>query len=403
MSHAAAELAARVSYGRLLAYLAAQSRDLTAAEDALGEAFVAALETWPRAGVPDKPEAWLLAVARRRLIDGARHARVEDVAAAALRIVVDRAEQEASSKALFPDERLKLLFVCAHPAIDPAARTPLMLQTVLGLDAARIASAFLVAPAAMGQRLVRVKAKIRDAGIRFEIPEPRELPSRLEAVLQAIYAAYGSAWEDVAGADPRRQGLAEEAIWLGRLVTRLLPDEPEGQGLLALMLHCEARRGARRDAEGRYVPLTRQDVALWSQPLTEEAEEILAAASTAMKPGRFQLEAAIQSVHAQRAVTGHTDWEAIALLYEGLIRLAPTIGARVGSAAALAEAKGDDAGLAALEAIPPDAVTGYQPYWALSAHLLKRLGRAAEAREAYARAVGLSEDPAVRDFLRDSF
>ena len=403
MSHAAAELAARVSYGRLLAYLAAQWRDVTAAEDALGEAFVAALETWPRAGVPDKPEAWLLAVARRRLIDGARHARVEDVAAAALRIVVDRAEQEASSKALFPDERLKLLFVCAHPAIDEAARTPLMLQTVLGLDAARIASAFLVAPAAMGQRLVRVKAKIRDAGIRFEIPEPRELPSRLEAVLQAIYAAYDSGWEDVAGADPRRQGLAEEAIWLGRLVTRLLPDEPEGRGLLALMLHCEARRGARRDAEGRYVPLTRQDVALWSQPLTEEAEEILAAASTAMKPGRFQLEAAIQSVHAQRAVTGHTDWEAIALLYEGLIRLAPTIGARVGSAAALAEAKGDDAGLAALEAIPPEAVTGYQPYWALSAHLLKRLGRAAEAREAYARAVGLSEDPAVRDFLRDSF
>ena len=403
MSHAAAELAARVSYGRLLAYLAAQSRDLTAAEDALGEAFVAALETWPRAGVPDKPEAWLLAVARRRLIDGARHARVEDVAAAALRIVVDRAEQEASSKALFPDERLKLLFVCAHPAIDPAARTPLMLQTVLGLDAARIASAFLVAPAAMGQRLVRVKAKIRDAGIRFEIPEPRELPSRLEAVLQAIYAAYGSGWKDVAGADPRRQGLAEEAIWLGRLVTRLLPDEPEGQGLLALMLHCEARRGARRDAEGRYVPLTRQDVALWSQPLIEEAEEILAAASKAMKPSRFQLEAAIQSVHAQRAVTGRTDWEAIALLYEGLIRLAPTIGAQVGSAAALAEAKGDDAGLAALEAIPPEAVAGYQPYWALSAHLLERLGRAAEAREAYARAVGLSEDPAVRDFLRDSF
>ena len=403
MSHAAAELAARVSYGRLLAYLAARSRDVTAAEDALGEAFVAALETWPRAGVPDKAEAWLLAVARRRLIDGARHAKVEDVAAAALHIVVDRAEQEASSKALFPDERLKLLFVCAHPAIDEAARTPLMLQTVLGLDAARIASAFLVAPAAMGQRLVRVKAKIRDAGIRFEIPEPRELPSRLEAVLQAIYAAYDSGWEDVAGADPRRQGLAEEAIWLGRLVTRLLPDEPEGQGLLALMLHCEARRWARRDAEGRYVPLTRQDVALWSQPLIEEAEEILAAASKAMKPSRFQLEAAIQSVHAQRAVTGHTDWEAIALLYEGLIRLAPTIGAQVGSAAALAEAKGDDAGLSALEAIPPEAVAGYQPYWALSAHLLKRLGRAAEAREAYARAIGLSEDPAVRDFLRDSF
>ena len=403
MSYAAAELAARSSYGRLLAYLAAQSRDVTAAEDALGEAFVAALETWPRAGVPDKPEAWLLAVARRRLIDGARHAKVEDVAAAALRIEVDRAEQEASSKALFPDERLKLLFVCAHPAIDEPARTPLMLQTVLGLDAARIASAFLVAPAAMGQRLVRVKAKIRDAGIRFEIPEPRELPSRLEAVLDAIYAAYGSAWEDVAGADPRRQGLAEEAIWLGRLVTGLLPDEPEAQGLLALMLHCAARREARRNADGRYVPLTSQDVALWSRPLFEEAEAILATASKARKPGRFQLEAAIQSVHAQRAGTGRTDWEAIALLYEGLIRLAPTIGAQVGAAAALAEAKGDDAGLAALEAIPPDAVSAYQPYWALRAHLLKRLGRPAEASEAYARAIGLSEDPAVRQFLRDSF
>lgn len=399
MSHAAAELAARVSYGRLLAYLAARSRDVTAAEDALAEAFVAALETWPRAGVPDKPEAWLLAVARRRLIDGARHAKVEDVAAAALRIVVDRAEQEASSKALFPDERLKLLFVCAHPAIDEAARTPLMLQTVLGLDAVRIASAFLMAPAAMGQRLVRVKAKIRDAGIGFEVPEPRELPSRLGAVLEAIYAAYGSGWEDVAGADPRRQGLAEEAIWLGRLVTRLLPDEPEAQGLLALMLHCEARRAARRDAEGRYVPLTSQNVALWSRPLIEEAEAVLAAASKVMKPGRFQLEAAIQSVHAQRAVTGRTDWEAIAVLYEGLIRLAPTIGARVGHAAALAEARGAEAGLAALDALPPGAVITYQPYWALSAHVLTRLGRSGEAAKAYARAVGLSEDPAVRRFL----
>ena len=207
----------------------------------------------------------------------------------------------------------------------------------------------------------------------------------------------------MAGADPRRQGLAEEAIWLGRLVTRLLPDEPEAQGLLALMLHCEARRGARRDADGHYVPLTGQDVARWSRAMIDEAEAILAATSRAKEPGRFQLEAAIQSVHAQRAVTGRTDWEAIALLYEGLIRIAPTIGAQVGSAAALAEAKGDEAGLAALEAIQPDAVTFYQPYWALSAHLLKRLGRLAEAREAYARAVGLSEDPAVRQFLRDSF
>jgi len=403
VSHRAAELAARSSYGRLLAYLAAWSRDVSAAEDALGEAFLEAVDTWPRTGVPAKPEAWLLTVARRRLIDGARHAKVEDTAAAALRLVMDRAEQEASAQAVFPDERLKLLFVCTHPAIDPAARTPLMLQTVLGLDAARIASAFLVAPATVGQRLVRVKAKIRDAGIHFEIPERHELPSRLESVLEAIYAAYGSGWEDVAGADPRRQGLAEEAIWLGRLVAQLLPDEPEGKGLLALMLHCEARRGARRDTRGSYVPLSRQDVALWSRSMIDEAEAVLSAASAAKRPGRFQLEAAIQSVHAQRAVTGRTDWVAIALLYEGLILLAPTIGARVGQAAALAETRGAESGLSALGAIPPDAVASYQPYWALSGHLLKRVGRTAEARRAYARAVGLSEDPAVRDFLRDSF
>jgi RNA polymerase sigma-70 factor (ECF subfamily) len=395
----AVELAARAAYGRLVAYLAAPWRDVARAEDALGDALVAALETWPRDGVPDRPEAWLLAVARRRLVDVARHARVEAATAPDLRTVVERGEEEASSATVFPDERLKLLFVCAHPAIDEGSRTPLMLQTVLGLDAARIASAFLVAPATMGQRLVRVKARIRDAGIRFEIPEAPELPARVEAVLDAIYAAYGSSWEDVAGADPRRRGLAEEAIWLGRLVVRLLPDEPEACGLLALMLHCEARRGARRDAAGAYVPLSRQAVALWSRPLITEAEELLAAASRAQRLGRFQLEAAIQSVHAQRAVTGRTAWEAIALLYEGLLRCAPTVGARVGHAAALAEARGPEPALAALDAVPPEVVTAYQPYWALRAHLLARHGRAAEAEQAYARAIGLSEDPAVREFL----
>jgi len=399
--HQAAELAARVSYGRLVAYLAARWRDVARAEDALGDALLAALETWPRTGVPDKPEAWLLTVARRHLVDAARHTKVEAAAAADLGVMVRETEREASSEAVFPDRRLGLLFACAHPAIDEAARTPLMLQTVLGLDAARIASAFLVTPATMSQRLVRVKAKIRDAGIRFEIPEPRDLPSRLDAVLQAVYAAYGSGWEDVAGADPRRRGLAEEAIWLGRLVVRLLPDEPEAHGLLALMLHCEARRGARRDAAGGYVPLTRQDVTLWSRSMIGEAEELLATASRARKLGRFQLEAAIQSAHAQRAESGRTDWEAIALLYEGLLGLASTIGARVGHAAALAEARGSAAGLAVLETISSEAVSAYQPYWALSGHLLKSLGRGEQAKQAYARAIGLSEDPAVREFLVD--
>ncbi len=278
-------------------------------------------------------------------------------------------------------------------------RTPLMLQTVLGLHASRIASALLVAPTTMGQRLVRAKAKIRDAGIRFEISEPPELPARAGAVLDAIYAAYGSGWEDVAGADTQRQGLAAEAIWLGRLVVRLLPGEPEAQGLLALMLHCEARRGARRDAGGGYVPLRQQDVTLWSHPMIEEAEQLLTDAARADRPGRFQLEAAIQSVHAQRLATGHTDWESIALLYEGLMRWAPTIGAHVGYAGALAEARNPEAALAALDTIPPELVNRDQPYWALRAHVLKRVGRANEARQAYRRAIGLSEDTAVREFL----
>src|SRR5229473_2280367 len=333
----AVEQAARDSYGRLLAFLAARSRDVAAAEDALGDAFRAALEAWPRTGVPEKPEAWLLTAARRRLTDGARHARVQADAVPTLLAAAEEAQALASTETLFPDERLALLFICAHPAINEAARTPLMLQTVLGLDAARIASAFLVTPATMSQRLVRVKAKIREASIRFEMPAPGELAARLDAVLEAIYAAYGSGWEDVAGADPRRHGLAEEAIWLGRLLTGLLPDAPEAAGLLALMLHCEARRPARRDAAGGYVPLSEQDVTRWSRPLMEEGERVLARAARAHAPGRFQLEAAIQSAHAQRALAGTTDWEAIVLLYEGLLRCAPTIGARVAYAAALAE------------------------------------------------------------------
>jgi RNA polymerase sigma-70 factor (ECF subfamily) len=216
-------------------------------------------------------------------------------------------------------------------------------------------------------------------------------------VLQAIYAAYGSGWDDVAGADPRRKGLATEAIDLGRMLRPMLPAEPEVEGLLALMLYCEARREARRGPAGDFIPLSEQDTARWSKPMIEEAERILSAAAQDRRMGRFQLEAAIQSVHAQRARTGRTDWEVIALLYEGLVRLAPTIGARVGQAAAVAEARGAAAGWALLQAVPAEAVASYQPYWALAAHLQRRLGQPAEA--AYERAIGLCEDPAMRAFL----
>ncbi len=399
-THRAIEQAVRDSYGRLLAFLAARSRDLAGAEDALAEALRIALETWPRTGVPEKPEAWLLVAARRKLTDAARHARVRLEAAPHLAAVAEQAYEITEGSMVFPDDRLKLLFVCAHPAIDPAARTPLMLQTVLGLDAARIASAFLVQPAAMGQRLTRAKAKIRLAGLSFEVPEARQLPERLDPVLESIYAAYGSGWDDVAGADPRRKGLAEEAISLGRLLVQLMPSEPEAKGLLALMLHCEARRNARRTNTGEYVPLLGQDARLWSKAMMEEAEHWLREASRTKRYGRFQFEAAIQSAHAQRAHTGETNWEAVAMLYEGLVSLSPTTGALVGRAAAVAEAEGPERGWKLLQEISPGLVTEYQPYWALAAHLLTRMRRSSEAVTAYGRAIGLCEDAAMREFLR---
>jgi predicted RNA polymerase sigma factor len=396
--HRTIEAVARESYGRLVAYLSVCTHDVAAAEDALSEALLAALTTWARDGLPQKPEAWLLAAARHRLIDQARHEHVRAANAFTLQLLSEKSDEAASADP-FPDERLKLLFVCAHPAIDPGVHTPLMLRTVLGLDAAHIARAFLVSSATMGQRLVRAKAKIRDTGIAFEVPEGRELAQRLDAVLEAIYAAYGSGWEDGAGADPRSRGLADEAIWLARVLVQRLPAEPEARGLLALILHCESRRQARRAPDGRYIPLSEQDTGQWSKPMIEEAERELAAAAKQARPGRFQLEAAIQSVHAERAHSGRTDWHAIALFYGHLVQLAPTLGARIGRAAAIAEVNGPEAGLALLDEIELEAVTIYQPYWAVRAHFLQRLGRQREAFDAFDRAIGLAEDVAVRRFL----
>jgi predicted RNA polymerase sigma factor len=395
------ELVARESYGRLVAYLSSRTRDVAAAEDALADAFLAALRTWPRDGVPGKPEAWLFTTARRRLVDRVRHERVQADAEPTIRLLVDGLSHgaEAIDDVAFPDDRLKLLFVCAHPEVDRGMHTPLMLQVVLGLDAATIASAFLTSPAAMGQRLSRAKARIRDAGIAFEVPDRHDLPARLNAVLEAIYAAYGTGWDDVAGSDPRRSGLAQEAVWLVRTVLQLLPDEPEARGLLALMLYCEARRPARRAATGDYVPMSEQDARLWSAPLLEEAERELTAAAARQRAGRFQLEAALQSAHVEGTLRGQTDWRAIAVLYEGLLRAAPTAGAFVGRAAALAEAESPAAGLDALDRIDPSSIKSYQPFWAVRAHLLCRAGRVDEALGAYDRAIGLTEDAATRQFL----
>jgi len=348
--------------------------------------------------VPQNPEAWLITTARNSIIHFFRHQRVVlDSEPNHLLLTQNSAKDPLETN--YPDERLKLLFVCAHPAIDPAMHTPLMLQAVLGLDAVCIGGAFLVSPKTMGQRLVRAKTKIRDGGIQFEVPEKRELPGRVDAVLEAIYAAFGIGWDDMAGADQRGRGLAEEAIWLAKVLLQLMPNEAEILGLLALMLYCEARRAARRQRDGRYVPLSEQDPKLWSLPLIEEAERHLAEAFKYARLGRVQLEAAIQSVHAERARSGRIEWAAIEQFYKQLIRISPTIGSQTGYAAALAEADGPDQGLAVPDAIDSSLVSAYQPYWAVRAHLLQRLEKGPEAQQAYDRAIGLAEDPAIREFL----
>ncbi|MGD0105582.1 MAG: DUF6596 domain-containing protein [Rhodopila sp.] len=393
------EAVARASYGRLLALIAARTGDVAGAENALSEAFAAALAGWPATGVPDNPQAWLLTVARRKLIDAVRRHRTSQEAGVHLQLLAEETAQATAAD--LPDERLALMFVCAHRAIEPAVRAPLMLQTVLGLDAAAIASAFLVAPAAMGQRLARAKARIRLAAIPFRLPERADLPERLQAVLDAIYAAFSSGWTDPGGTEIRRRGLAQEAIWLCRLVVSLLPGEPEALGLLALMLYAEARRATRRTSAGDYVPLDEQDVRAWDARLIEQAEALLLRASAFGVVGRFQLEAAVQSAHVVRRRTGRSDWAAIVRLYDVLETLTGSPVVAINRAVALAEATGAEAGLIQLDLLAGDPrMSDYQPYWAARAGLLARAGAADRAEAAYQRAIGLEADPAVRRFLQ---
>jgi RNA polymerase sigma-70 factor, ECF subfamily len=396
---AIAEAVARASYGKLVAFIAARSGDVAGAEDALSDAFAIALTEWPVRGVPDNPTAWLLTVARRRRVDTARRTRTHQLGGAHLRLLAE--ERTVQADADIPDERLALMFVCAHPAIDPAVRAPLMLQTVLGLDAATIASAFLTAPATMGQRLVRAKARIKLAAIPFRLPERADLAERLEAVLDAIYAAFSSGWTDPGGTDVSPRDLAQEAIWLGRLVVALMSDEPEALGLLALMLYAEARRAGRRTRNGDYVPLDEQAAGDWDLSMSEQAEALLLRASTMGRAGRFQLEAAVQSAHVVRRRTGRADWPAIVRLYDALAGLTGSPVVAINRAVAVAETEGAALGLLALDAIADDPrLAAYQPYWAARAAMLAGAGQAEAARAAYQRAIGLEADPAVRRFLQ---
>ncbi|HKS57486.1 MAG TPA: DUF6596 domain-containing protein [Steroidobacteraceae bacterium] len=399
-----ADAVARRSYGKLVAFLAARTRDVTAAEDALAEAFASALADWPVNGCPRNPEGWLLTVARRKLIDGVRRRQTGEAVGTQLQILsegLEDAAAQAEKDMELPDKRLALLFACAHPAIEAGIRAPLMLQVVLGLDGEQIASAFLVSPAAMRKRLSRAKEKIQEAGIPFSVPEREELPERLDTVLAAIYAGFAEGWTDPSGTDAIRRDLTEEAIFLARLVVELLPQEAEGLGLLALMLHAEARRRARRNAEGEYVPLAEQDSGLWNPQMIEEAESLLVRASALEAIGRYQLEAALQSAHVHRRLTGRNNWAEVVQLYDALVSITDSPVVAINRALAIAEVEGPEAAVQALKDIATDArLDQYQPYWAARAELLSKTGAFDEAREAYDMAIGLEHEPAVRTFLQ---
>ncbi|MCR9128920.1 MAG: RNA polymerase subunit sigma-70 [Alphaproteobacteria bacterium] len=396
-ARAAAEAAARDAYGRLLGQLVRRTGDLAEAEDALAGAFEAALASWPQAGVPDAPEAWLLTAARRRLTDAGRRSSVRRAAEPALAQLADEAAARETPD--WPDARLALMTACARPEIDPAVRAPLMLQVVLGMDAAHIASAFLVKPATMGQRLSRAKARIREAGLSFERPAPEQLAAALEPVLDAIYTAYGAGWDGLGGDDPSAKGLADEAGFLASLAARLAPQSGEAHGLVALIAHCEARAGARRGPDGRFVPLDEQDPARWDDQLVALGEAALRRALACGPPGRFALEAAIQSVHAERRRTGRTNWAAAAALYDALMETGRAgLGAAVARASAHGRAHGAERALEALNSMRAHAVD-YQPFHAALAFWLAQSGNAPAAREAYARAAALSADPVVRRYL----
>jgi len=395
-----ADAIARRSYGKLVAFLATRTRDVAAAEDALSDAFASALSEWPVKGVPSNPEAWLLTVARRRMIDGARHRRVHDDAADDIRMLAEGLDAAAAS-AEIPDQRLALMFACAHPAIDEAIRAPLMLQVVLGFDADAIASAFLTSPAAMAKRLVRAKQKIRQAGIPFRVPQRDELAPRLDAVLDTIYATFAEGWTDPGGTDAARRDLADEATFLARLAAELMADEPEALGLLALVLYAQARRCARRDADGEFVPLAEQDPKRWDATMIDDAEMILRRASTLARIGRYQLEAALQSAHVERRRSGRANWDAVVTLYDALSALTESPVVAINRALAIAERDGANAALAAMPDAAHDERLGpYQPYWAARADLLARTGQSAAAFDAYEIAIGLERDEAVRRFLQ---
>jgi predicted RNA polymerase sigma factor len=407
----AASVAARDSYGRLLALLSASASDIAAAEDALADAFERALRTWPGQGVPGNPDAWLLTVARNRLRDHWKSAHVqravpvgdelEAVVAGGPGVLAGGpGALDSPDAGAIPDRRLELMLVCAHPAIDRAVHAPLMLNTVLGFTAEQVGRAFSVPAPTMATRLVRAKKRIKAARIPFRIPGRSHLPARMTTVLEAVYGAYVIDW---ATTGPQDRPLPSEALHLAEVLTTLVPGDPEAHGLAALVQLSASRAPARLDAGGRFIPLPDQDPSLWDSRLIEAAHEHLRAAHARGQLGRFQLEAAIQAVHCARRQGGTTDWPALVSLHRTLDTIAPSLGSGVALAAATAQAEGPAAGLALLDALLRDsgqAASRFQPAHATRAHLLGQLGRSEEAVTAYDSAIGLTHDPAERQYLQ---
>ncbi|WP_226346955.1 RNA polymerase sigma factor [Agilicoccus flavus] len=368
---ARADVIARTSYGRLLALLAARTCDITAAEDAIADAFERALRTWPERGIPANPDAWLLTVARHRLRDHWRSGEVSRTVSLEPLRHAPAVLHETDLDAL-PDRRLELMLVCGHPAIDPAMRAPLMLNTVLGFTAAQIGHSFAIPATTMGTRLTRVKRRIKVGRIPFEIPDRSVLPARLHAVLEAVYAAYVIDWSTTGR---QERDLPPQAIELAEILAGLVPDDAEARGLAALVELSAARRHARTDDAGRFVPLDEQDPARWDARLVERAHMHLRAAHAQHTLGRFQLEAAIQAVHCARATDRPSDLAALARLHLTMHRIAPSLGNSVALAAVVGQVEGPEAGLLLLDELGDvfeAAAARFQPAWATRAHLLAR-------------------------------
>jgi len=396
------EITFRAEHGRVLAALISQLGDFTLAEDALQDALVNALERWDADGMPRNPGAWLLTAARRRAIDRIRHSSTLERTAVRLDTELFTAPPEESDmEDSIPDDRLKLMFTCCHPALALEAQVALTLHTLGGLSTPEVARAFLVPVPTMAQRLARARNKIRNAGIPYRVPPPELLPERLGALLAVIYLIFNEGYTASSGDTLTRQELCEEAIRLSRVLVNLLPapQATEARGLLALMLLHDSRRAARVDAEGDLILLEEQDRERWDPAKIQEGTAVLDEALTLNDPGPYQVQAAISALHAEAPKAESTDWKQIAALYETLVRMTPSVVVEVNRAVAVAMAEGPQVGLQRLDSLQEQAENFY-PYQAARADLLRRLDRPQTAAEAYQRAFDLCPNPAQRAYFQ---